>query len=461
MNRIDDRRDRYCIIGAGSSGITGARHLLAHDIPVDVYERTDDVGGNWNYGSPSSRVFRSTHLVSSKRLTEYPDFPMPAGYPDFPSHWQAREYLRAYARHFGVTERTRFGVSVERVQRQADGSWLVGLDDGSRLAYGGLVIANGHNWSPRWPEYPGTFAGQVMHAADYRTSVALRSRRVVVVGGGNSGCDIACEAAQVAALAVHSVRRGYHIVPKYLFGYPSDLFLEVFLRLRVPLWLRRAVGATLLRAFSHNVSKYGYPRPDHRLWETHLVMNGQIAHFASHGALVPKPDIARFDGRDVLFSDGTSVTADVVVFATGYEIEIPFIDPGELEWVDGHPNLYLNLFHPRYDNLFVLGLMQPTGGQWQLVHEQARAVAAFVSEARLGRRVRQLDRFRESKRGQPPDLGGGMTFVRSPRHLLELEHSTYRRRLRRIVRLLSGPGAAETRRVATAPREAYYCEQAA
>ena len=149
MNRIDDRRDRYCVIGAGSSGITGARHLLAHGIPVDVYEMTDDVGENWYYGSPSSRVFRSTHLVSSKHLTVYPDFPMPDSYPDFPSHWQAHEYLRAYARHFGVTDHTRFGVSVEHVERQADGSWLVTLDDGGRFAYGGVVIANGHNWSPR------------------------------------------------------------------------------------------------------------------------------------------------------------------------------------------------------------------------------------------------------------------------------------------------------------------------
>jgi cation diffusion facilitator CzcD-associated flavoprotein CzcO len=432
---VVDRRDHYCVVGAGSSGLTGARHLMAQGIPVDVYEKADDIGGNWNYGSPSSRVFHRTHLVSSKRLTQYPDFPMPADYPDFPSHWQAQRYLQAYARHFGIVERTRFQVSVEQVSREPDGSWLVRLHTGERYRYGGVVVANGHNWSPRRVSYPGEFSGALIHSADYRTSEVLRGLRVVVVGGGNSGCDIACEAAQVADLAVHSLRRGYHLVPKYLFGFPADAFLEVFLRLRIPLWMRRAVGTALLKLNSHEVWRFGYPRPDHRLWETHLVMNDQLVHFASHGDIVAKPDIARFDGDTVWFVDGTSVAADIVVLATGYQVEMPFIDPAELRWDDGAPQLYLNLFHPEYDNLFVLGLMQPSGGQWQLVDHQARAVAAFVSASRRG--TPQAERFHLVKQGPSPDVGGGLRYVPSPRHRFELEHSSYRRRMRRIARQLT------------------------
>ena len=108
---------------------------------------------------------------------------MPADYPDFPSHWQAQQYLRAYARHFGIVERTRFQVSVEQVSREADGAWLVRLHTGERYRYGGVVIANGHNWSPRRVSYPGEFSGTLIHSADYRTSEVLRGRRVVVVGG--------------------------------------------------------------------------------------------------------------------------------------------------------------------------------------------------------------------------------------------------------------------------------------
>lgn len=457
MTDVQDRRSHYCVIGAGSSGLTGARHLMARGIPVDVYEKADDVGGNWCYGSASSRVFRNTHLVSSKRLTEYPDFPMPDDYPDFPSHWQAQDYLRDYARHFGVMERIRFGTGVERVTREPDGSWLVTLDHGGRCRYGGLVIANGHNWSPRRPSYAGKFDGVIMHAADYRTSDVLRGRRVVVVGGGNSGCDIACEAAQVADLAVHSLRRGYHFVPKYLFGQPADAFLETFLRLRVPLAMRRAVGTLLLKSSSHEVWRYGYPRPDHRLWETHLVMNSQIVHHAAHGDLVPKPDIARFEGATVWFTDGTSVEADLVILATGYRIDIPFIDRADLAWADGRPRLYLNLFHPDYDNLFVLGLMQPSGGQWQLVDYQARAVAAYVWATRFS--PDRAEQFQAEKRGPDPDLGGGVHYVGSPRHVVELEHSTYRRRMQRIARKLAGraaPAAPPAAGIDTTPRDSMH-----
>jgi Flavin-binding monooxygenase-like len=437
MTGVLDRREHYCIIGAGSSGLVGARHLLATGIPVDIYEKTDEVGGNWNYGSASARVFRTTHLVSSKRMTEYPDFPMPDHFPHFPGHRQAQAYLRAYADHFQVVEHIRFNTSVERVVREADDTWLVTLDTGETLRYGGVIIANGHNWSPRWPSYPGQFDGELMHANDYRTSDVLRGRRVVVVGGGNSGCDIICEAAQVGELAVHSLRRGYHIVPKYLFGLPADVMQEIFMRARIPVALQRVVGGIWLKMFSHELWRFGYPRPDHKLWETHLVLNDPIVFHASHGDITPKPDIARFDGSDVVFTDGTSVRADLVVFATGYRLQMPFLDAAELDWSsDAGPGLYLNMFSPRHDNLFVLGLMQPSGGQWQLVDYQSRALAAFVWAQR--NRPERAEWLRGLKRQPPPSLSGQISYVKSPRHTFEVEHTSYRRSLNRIIWKLTG-----------------------
>lgn len=454
MTDIHDRADRVCVIGAGSSGLAGAHRLIQWGFPVDVYDRADDIGGNWNYGSPWSRVFRSTHLVSSKRMTEYPDFPMPADYPDFPSHSQAQDYLRAYARHFGLLDHVRLGVTVRSAVREPDGGpWVVTLDDGSRRRYAALVVANGHNWSPRWPDYPGRFDGELLHSAQYTTSEVLRGRRVVVVGGGNSGCDIACEAAQVADLAVHSLRRGYHVLPKYVLGQPTDAFAELFLRMRVPLSVRRAVGTLLAKAYAYELWRYGYPRPDHRLWETHLVLNGQLAHHAAHGDLVPRPDIAAFEGDRVRFVDGSVVEADLVVFATGYRTELPFLDAADLPWRDGAPQLYLNLFHPRYDDLFVLGLMQPSQGQWQLVDYQARAVAAYLWALR--HRPGRAARLRAAKSGPSPHLGGRVRYVQSPRHRIELDHTTYRRRMQRIIRALTGSyqtgvGEQDARRDGTA-----------
>ncbi|HVW38879.1 MAG TPA: NAD(P)-binding domain-containing protein, partial [Pirellulales bacterium] len=224
------RTAKYCVVGAGSSGLAVARWLAACGIEFDCLEREDDVGGNWYYGKPQSSVYRSTHLISSKPLTEYRDFPLPAEYPDYPSHAQVWEYFRGYARHFELYPRIEFRTSVERIEPAAEIGphgpyWDVAVstqaetnaDAASRgvlnsevRRYRGVIIANGHNWDPKWPEFPGRFDGLSLHSAEYKTPDVLRGRRVLVVGGGNSGCDIAVEAAQNAVRTFHSLRRGYH-----------------------------------------------------------------------------------------------------------------------------------------------------------------------------------------------------------------------------------------------------------
>ena len=198
-----------------------------------MLERNAEIGGNWCYGQPNSRVYASTHTISSKRLTEYTDFQMPGHFPNFPHHSQVFEYLRAYAEHFGLYEAIEFQTPVERVE--PDGPcWKVTLATGQCRRYGGVVVANGHNWDPRWPEFPGHFAGQVMHSAEYKTPDVLRGRRVMIVGAGNTGCDLAVEAAQSADKVFHSLRRGYYFIPKFLFGRPSDVMGEKLLRLGLP-----------------------------------------------------------------------------------------------------------------------------------------------------------------------------------------------------------------------------------
>ena len=107
--------EKFCILGAGSSGLAAAKNFREAGIPFDCLERQDDIGGNWYFGSPASRVYASTHLVSSKRLTEYSDFPMPEEWAAYPSHRQTLEYLRAYARRFGLYEDIEFETAVEWV----------------------------------------------------------------------------------------------------------------------------------------------------------------------------------------------------------------------------------------------------------------------------------------------------------------------------------------------------------
>jgi cation diffusion facilitator CzcD-associated flavoprotein CzcO len=425
-----------CVIGAGAAGLSAARHLQAASIPFEVIERERDVGGIWDASLPHGPVYRSAHMISSKPLTEFPDFPMPPEYPDYPSHTQALTYLRAYARHLGLYERVRFGETVERAERTDGGEWSLSFADGATRVYSGLVVAAGVHWIPSLPEVPGRFDGETMHSCRYKTPDIFRGKRVLVVGAGNSGCDIAVEASHHAERTFLSVRRGYYYIPKYAFGRPIDQIGEISLRLRVPLVIRRPLNQLVLKAVVGSPEQFGLPRPDHRLLESHPIVNSQILLALGQGDVLPKNDVVELAGREVRFKDGTMERIDLIVFATGYHATFPFLDPAHLNSADGRPNFYLHVLHPTYENLFILGVLQPDSGVWQLMDLQARAVAGYIRASRDdeagARKVRSL------KRGPAPDLGGGIQYVRSERHRYEVEHSSYARRLRRLIRLLGG-----------------------
>ena len=430
----DDAANRVCVVGAGSSGLAAARNFLAQGFAVDVLEREDDLGGNWNYNKGTARVYRSTHTISSKPGTEYPDFPMPAHYPDYPHHSLVLQYFRDYAAHFGLLPHIEFNTGVQQIVPAEGGpaaGWLVTTTTGETRHYGAVVIANGHNWNPKYPTYPGSFAGEVLHSAFYRTPDVLEGKRVLVVGAGNSGCDIVVEASQHAVRTFHSTRRGYHYFPKYVFGKPSDQVGDLLHALRVPLPIRRLIGTISMRLLVGDPKASGLPQPDHKLFETHPVANTLLPYYVKHGAIRVKPDIARFEDRDVVFTDGTRETIDLVVYATGYLIAFPFIDRAHLNWRDGHPVLYQNVFHPECDTLFVSGLIQPDSGQFGHVHWQMRAAAAFLRAARAG--APEAEAFRRERRERiDVPLSGGVTYLESTRHYLEVEHWSYRKGLERI-----------------------------
>ena len=159
MEQIEDRA-RYCVVGAGAAGLAAAKNLKQLRIPFDVIEREDDVGGNWYYGRPYSSIYRSVHMISSKAFSQYPDFPMPEEYPTYLNQEQAWEYLRSYARAFGLYAHIEFNRSVENIEAAEGGGWNVRLDGGVTRRYRGVLIANGHLWSPKFPNYPGHFDGR-------------------------------------------------------------------------------------------------------------------------------------------------------------------------------------------------------------------------------------------------------------------------------------------------------------
>lgn len=203
--------------------------------------------------------------------------------------------------------------------------------------------------------------------------------------------------------------------------------------LRIPMRIQRMVGMMSLRLARGPQAKLGLPEPDHRLFETHPIVNTLLPYFVQHGAITPKPDIERLAGRRVHFVDGTSETIDLLVWATGFDITFPFLDIAHLNPSDGLPRLYKHVFHPEYDNLFVAGMITPDSGQFGIVHWQCRAAALYLRSAWSGAPNAWL---KKRKRSPVEDLGGGVRYQKTYRHYLEVEHASYTRALRKLVRRL-------------------------
>lgn len=434
-----DCKSKYCVIGAGAAGLAAAKNLAEQGIAFDCFEREDDVGGNWYFGKPNSSIYASVHTISSKSFTAYSDYPLPQNFPTYINRVQAHEYLKSYARHFGLYPRIRFACAVEHVAPVEDGKfWDVTLSDGEVRRYRGVVVCNGHLWDPRVPDYPGEFSGEVYHSSEYKTPDVLTGKRVLVVGAGNSGCDIAVEASHHATATFHSTRRGYYYWPKFLFGMPADVWAEIPLQLRIPLFLRRLFGGWVLRWFSNGRPEaYGLAPPDHRMFEAHFIINSQLTYHLAHGDLTAKGDIERLCGKTVKFKDGSEEPIDVIVYATGFNIKFPFIDAAHLDCIDGCPDLYAHAFHRRYDNAFVIGMFQASTGNWPLMDYQSQVMARFIaSEALAPSRYRWFAQLKAQAR---PHFSGGIRFARTSRHLLECDQFVYRRLLKKLARKLALP----------------------
>lgn len=413
----------YCIVGAGPAGLAAARWLKALDAPFEGFERNQGVGGIWNIGFAGSPMYESAHFISSRTLSGFRDFPMPESYPDYPSHRQILQYLEGYATRFDLRRHFAFGVSVESARAAGDEAWVVRLGDGSERTYRGLITAVGCEWRPNLPGIVGSFDGEVLHSRDYKHPRQFEGRRVLIVGAGNSGCDIACDASRSAAKALLSMRRGYYFVPKHIFGRPADVFNEKGPQL--PYVIERPILQALLRLLNGDITRFGLPKPDHSILESHPVMNTQILHALGHGDLEVRPDIREFRGREVVFVDGGVDEVDLVLFATGYIRGVPFLPPGVLA-DDDVSSLFLNVFHRRAEGLFVLGHFTADGGAYPLIDRQAELVARVIDARRWGRSV---PTFEAARAGTAPDFSGGVRYQNVRRMSNYIKTRPYRRYL--------------------------------
>jgi hypothetical protein len=372
---------KIAVIGAGPSGITALKNLLDQGLDAVAFDLNHDVGGNWIYSENESHssVFETTHIISSKTLSQYADFTFDdfdPGISDYPSHDELRRYFQAYAAKFNLYEHIRFNTHVLHCERISDQEWKVTTESEGLTqtnSFTDLVICNGHHWNPRWPKYPGEFTGEFLHSHSFKKSAPFKDKRVLVIGGGNSACDVAVETSRVSKMTAISWRRGYRIIPKFFFGQPSDKIGER--SSRIPLPIRSFFFDLLLKIMIGDNSLYGLRSVENKFGEIHPTINDELLYKIRHGKVKPRLDIKKLSGKKVIFEDGLEEEYDTIIACTGYYLSHPFFDRELIDYSDGPVPLYLKMFHPEYRNLYFVGMFQPLGCIWPGAELQAKIMA--------------------------------------------------------------------------------------
>ena len=436
--------EKICVIGAGSSGIVAAQVLNARGIPFDCFEKGSQVGGNWRFENDNgmSSAYRSLHINTSRRVMAFKALPMPDHYPDYPNHFQMAAYFDEYVDHFGLREKIRFRTEVVSVE-PSGGEWEVTVEDGDGKRetnrYRAVLVANGHHWDPRWPEpaFPGAeeYGGEQIHVHPYREPDILPGKRVLVLGIGNSATDVAVESSRIADETFIAMRRGAYVLPKYINGKPIDETTNPLIS-ALPIAVQRFfVNRALSIAAAGDMTAYGLPQPDHKLFEAHPTVSSELLPRLGHGDIRVKPNIERFSGgRTVHFVDGSEEEIDLVIYCTGYKMTFPFFDPQVLSAPDNRLPLYRRVASVERPGLYFIGFIQPLGPIMPLAEAQCEWVADLIAgrvslpaPAEMRREIESEER-KQSRR-----------FVASKRHTVEVDFYPYLREIRRERKRVAQP----------------------
>lgn len=373
---------KYAIIGAGAAGLSALAQLHAAGIDADCFEKSDRVAGHWNTD------YEALHLITARDQTHFEGFPMPADYPHFPRRDEVRDYIASYADELGLREHITFDTAVESVDpiggAEAAGrrGWRMRTRNSAgeiaETEYEAVLVANGHLRDPKIPQVEGTFAGKALHSCQYANTDDIEGRRVLVVGAGNSGCDLAVDAAQHRFDVDIVVRKGVFFQPKTYFGKPRQM-LE---------WMNQFtpeeqdfIARMLAKVSLGDNSEYpGLPSPtETTLADGYAVVNDLLLYWIHHGRIAVRPGVERFDGNTVHFTDGTSGEYDTVLYATGFHPSLPFFDDGLVKKDGTMPVKHAAGIIPAgLDNLYYIGLIAPRGPQIPIYGMQAKLVAKML-----------------------------------------------------------------------------------
>uniref|UniRef100_A0A674MLW9 Flavin-containing monooxygenase n=1 Tax=Takifugu rubripes TaxID=31033 RepID=A0A674MLW9_TAKRU len=362
---VSNMVQKVAVIGAGISGLTSIKSCLDEGLEPTCFESSHDIGGIWRYketpvpGHPN--IYQSVVINSSKEIMAFSDFPPPADLPNNMHHSEVMQYVRLYAEAFKLLPHIHFQTSVVSLRRTPDftttGQWEVETErDGGHRETGvfdAVMVCSGHYSQPHLPlsDFPGieSFEGRYFHSWHYRNAEGLQGKRVVVIGIGNSGGDLAVDISRVAEKVYLSTRTGAWVVGRVGDGgIPGDLIwssrMARLMKMLFPWWMTRNLQKKLNMAFDHKL--YGL-KPKHGVFAQIPVVNDDLPARIISGRVKVKPNVKEFRGSSVIFVDGSVLEkVDVVVFATGYEYNFSYL-PSDLQAKSGHRlRLYKHVFQP-------------------------------------------------------------------------------------------------------------------
>uniref|UniRef100_A0ABM5G9N1 Flavin-containing monooxygenase n=2 Tax=Pogona vitticeps TaxID=103695 RepID=A0ABM5G9N1_9SAUR len=385
---------RVAIIGAGVSGLTSIKCCLDEGLEPTCFERSDGIGGLWQFTEipeeGRTTVYRSVITNTSKEMTCFSDFPFPDDWPNYLHHSMLLKYLRAYTEHFHLLDYIQFKTKVCSIRKHPDfaatGQWIVYTEtDGQQASaiFDAVMVSSGRYAEINLPleSFPGieNFRGYYLHSYEYRDQKELEGKKVLVVGAGNTGGDIASEICRTAAKVFLSTRSGTWVISRIADdGWPLDLVFTTRLKSSIQGLLPGFIVTRMLpKKFNQwfNHENYGLV-PLQSLWPS-LTLNEELPSCILSGSIVVKPNVKRFTETSVIFEDGTvEEDIDVVIFATGYKAKFPFLEKSVQNICKSSISLYKCVFPPDLEKptLAFIGYVGVTGSILPAAELQARWV---------------------------------------------------------------------------------------
>lgn len=369
------------IIGAGPAGMALSKCLKDQGIHAVMLEREATMGSSWR------RHYDRLHLHTARGRSHLPGLKMPRDWPQYVPRAQVVSYLDAYAKKFDLTARC--GIEVHTVTRVAD-HWQVTHSGGTETARH-VVLATGFAQQPRYGNWPGLgdFPGPVLHTRGYRRPADLPGARVLVVGFGNSGGEIAIDLVNDGRQVDVAVRSPVNLLPKQLLGVPIGNF-DLAQRLFGPK-VADALTAPILRMVIGDYAQYGLRKaslgPQQDVIENGRVPLIDIGTLAllRDGRLRARPGVQSLHGAEVQFTDGSRAPYDAILMATGYRVDLrPMLgDAPDILDGTGRPKQSGAELCP---GLWAISYHAVTNGQLQGIARQApviaRGIARGIAQAR-------------------------------------------------------------------------------